>query len=59
MTVVLSPGLRDRLAQIERRHEDVGRLMSDPAVVTDRRKMRGVAQSERSASRAGRVPRVH
>jgi peptide chain release factor 1 len=44
MTLVLSPGLRDRLAQIEQRHDEIGRLMSDPAVVTDRRRMRELGQ---------------
>ncbi len=44
MTVVLGPGLRDRLAQIEERYEEIGHLMSDPAVVTDRRKMRELGQ---------------
>ncbi len=44
MTDGLTPGLRGRLAQIEHRHDEIGRLMSDPAVVTDRRKMRELGQ---------------
>jgi peptide chain release factor 1 len=44
MTLVLSRGLRDRLAQIEQRYEEIGRLMSDPAVLTDRNRMRELGQ---------------
>ena len=48
MTVALTPGLRDRLAQIERRYEQIGGLMSDPSVVGDRRKMRELGQEHAS-----------
>jgi peptide chain release factor 1 len=44
VTVVLTRGLRDRLAQIEERYEELGRLMSDPSVVTDRNRMRELGQ---------------
>ena len=40
MTITLSPGLRGRLEQIERRNAEVEELLSDPAVVTDRNKLR-------------------
>jgi len=48
MTLVLSRGLRDRLAQIEQRYEEIGRLMSDPAVVGDRDKMRELGREHAS-----------
>jgi peptide chain release factor 1 len=41
---MLTPGLRGRLAQIEQRHEEVGRLISDQNIVTDRRRMRELGQ---------------
>jgi len=44
VTLVLSRGLRDRLARIEERYDEVGRLMSDPAVVTDRQRLRELGQ---------------
>jgi peptide chain release factor 1 len=44
VTVVLSRGLRDRLAQIEQRYDEIGRLMSDPGVVGDRNRMRALGQ---------------
>ncbi len=44
MTVTLSGGLRDRLAHVEARYDEIGRLMSDPGVVTDRRKLRDLGQ---------------
>jgi len=40
----LTPGLRARLARIERRYEQIGELMSDPSVVGDRRRMRELGQ---------------
>jgi peptide chain release factor 1 len=40
----LTPGLRRRLEQIERRYEQLGELMSDPSVVGDRRRMRELGQ---------------
>ena len=40
----LSPKLRSRLAQIEQRHEELGRLMSDPSVTGDRDRLRSVGQ---------------
>ena len=40
----LSPKLRSRLAQIEQRHEELGRLMSDPSVIGDRDRLRSVGQ---------------
>ncbi|HVR89424.1 MAG TPA: peptide chain release factor 1 [Candidatus Limnocylindria bacterium] len=40
----LSPKLRQRLAQIESRHEELGRLMSDGAVTSDRDRLRAVGQ---------------
>jgi peptide chain release factor 1 len=48
MTVTLTPGLRDRLAQIERRFEQIGEQMSDPSVLGDRRKMRELGQEHAS-----------
>jgi peptide chain release factor 1 len=44
VTVLLTPGLRDRLLQTESRYEELGRLMSDPATVTDRNRMRQLGQ---------------
>jgi peptide chain release factor 1 len=40
----LSPKLRGRLTQIEERHDELGRSMSDPAVTGDRDKLRSVGQ---------------
>ena len=40
----LSPKLRSRLAQIEQRHDELGRLMSDPSVTGDRDRLRSVGQ---------------
>ena len=37
---VLGSGLRGRLARIEERYEEIGRLLSDPAVVSDRDRLR-------------------
>lgn len=44
MTLQLTAGLRERLERIERRHDEVGRLMSDPAVVGDRDRLRELGQ---------------
>ncbi|MEK7285395.1 MAG: peptide chain release factor 1 [Chloroflexota bacterium] len=44
MSAVLSRGLRDRLAQVERRYEEIGRLMADPDVVSDRDRLRELGQ---------------
>ena len=41
---VLTKGLRERLDQVGERYEEIGRLMSDPATVTDRRRMRELGQ---------------
>jgi len=40
----LSPGLRKRLAGVVSRHEELGRLMSDPEVTGDRDRLRSVGQ---------------
>ena len=40
----LSPKLRGRLTQIEARHDELGRAMSDPAVTGDRDRLRAVGQ---------------
>jgi len=40
----LSPKLRARLGQIEARHDELGRAMSDPAVTGDRDRLRAVGQ---------------
>jgi peptide chain release factor 1 len=40
----LSAGLRDRLGQIEARHDELGKAMSDPAVTGDRDRLRAVGQ---------------
>ena len=40
----LSAGLRDRLGQIEARHDQLGRAMSDPSVTGDRDRLRAVGQ---------------
>jgi len=40
----LSAGLRDRLGQIEARHDELGRAMSDPSVTGDRDRLRAVGQ---------------
>ncbi len=44
MSEILTPGLRERLRRTEERVEELGRLMSDPATVTDRNKMRRLGQ---------------
>ncbi len=44
MTFALTRGLRDRLAQIEQRYEEIGRLMSDPTIVSDRNRMRDLGR---------------
>jgi peptide chain release factor 1 len=40
----LTPGLRRRLAQIEERYEELGRLMSDAAVASDQNALRSSGQ---------------
>jgi peptide chain release factor 1 len=40
----LSPKLRGRLMQIEERHDELGRSMSDPSVTGDRDRLRSVGQ---------------
>jgi len=40
----LSPKLRSRLVQIEERHDELGRAMSDPNVIGDRDRLRAVGQ---------------
>ena len=40
----LSAGLRDRLGQIEARHDELGKAMSDPSVTGDRDRLRAVGQ---------------
>jgi peptide chain release factor 1 len=40
----LSPKLRSRLVQIEERHDELGRAMSDPSVTGDRDRLRAVGQ---------------
>jgi peptide chain release factor 1 len=40
----LSPKLRSRLVQIEERHDELGRAMSDPSVTSDRERLRAVGQ---------------
>jgi len=40
----LSAGLRDRLGQIEARHDELGKAMSDPGVTGDRDRLRAVGQ---------------
>ncbi|MGH2449910.1 MAG: peptide chain release factor 1 [Candidatus Limnocylindria bacterium] len=40
----LTPGLRRRLAQVAARHEELGRLMSDPSVTSDRNRLRELGQ---------------
>ena len=41
---LLTPGLRRRLAQVEERHEELGRLMSDPATTSDPNRIRDVGR---------------
>ena len=40
----LSPKLRSRLVQIEQRHDELGKAMSDPSVTGDRDRLRAVGQ---------------
>ena len=40
----LSPGLRKRLARIAARYEEIGQAMGDPAVVSDRNRLRELGQ---------------
>ena len=40
----LSSGLRRRLAKVKDRHEELGRLLADPAVTSDRNKLRTLGQ---------------
>jgi peptide chain release factor 1 len=40
----LTAGLRKRLAQIEKRYDELGRLMSDPQTTSDRSRIREVGQ---------------
>ncbi len=40
----LSPGLRRRLAKVKERHDELGRLLADPAVTSDRNKLRVLGQ---------------
>jgi len=42
--VELSSGLRRRLAKVKDRHEELGRLLADPAVTSDRNKLRTLGQ---------------
>jgi peptide chain release factor 1 len=44
----LSPGLRKRLARIAARYEEIGQAMGDPAVVSDRNKLRELGQEHAS-----------
>lgn len=44
MSDILTPGLRERLRRTEERALELGRLMSDPATVTDRNRMRQLGQ---------------
>ena len=41
---LLTPGLRRRLAQVEERHDELGRLASDPATTSDRDRIRDVGR---------------
>ena len=41
---LLTPGLRRRLAQVEERHDELGRLMSDPATTSDPNRIRDVGR---------------
>jgi len=49
MTVV-TRGLRDRLERIEARYEEVGRLMSDPEVTSDRQRLRDLGREHADLS---------
>ncbi|HUG56031.1 MAG TPA: peptide chain release factor 1 [Candidatus Limnocylindrales bacterium] len=40
----LTPGVRRRLAQVAERHEELGRLMSDPSITADRNRLRELGQ---------------
>jgi len=51
MTVV-TRGLRDRLERIEARYEEVGRLMSDPEVTSDRQRLRDLGREHADLSAA-------
>ena len=44
MTDLLTPGLRRRLAQVEERYDELGRLMSDPATTSDPNRIREVGR---------------
>jgi peptide chain release factor 1 len=44
MNDLLTPGLRRRLAQIEERYDELGRLMGDPATTADPKRIREVGQ---------------
>ena len=44
MTELLTPGLRRRLAQVEERYDELGRLMSDPATTSDPNRIRDVGR---------------
>src|SRR6266852_2991461 len=43
-TEMLTPGLRRRLAQIELRYDELGKLMSDPATTSDPNRIRDVGR---------------
>src|SRR6266850_1435741 len=44
MIELLTPGLRRRLAQVEERYDELGRLMSDPATTSDPNRIRDVGR---------------
>src|SRR6267378_1115200 len=44
MSAPLSPGLRRRLEAVERRYDELERLVSDPATTSDRNRIREVGQ---------------
>jgi len=44
MTLELTRGLRDRLTRIEQRFEEIGGLMADPTVVSDRQRLRDLGR---------------
>jgi len=43
-TEMLTPGLRRRLAQVEQRYDELGKLMSDPATTSDPNRIRDVGR---------------
>ncbi|MBI2774223.1 MAG: peptide chain release factor 1 [Chloroflexi bacterium] len=44
MTLELTRGLRERLSRIEERFEEIGRLLADPDVVSDRQRLRDLGR---------------